>query len=102
MRDYFLFFGRSRTQTASLQPGISEDLKKVREGMGIASGDGVDFLLLFDNMAAEQVLQPPSSGPGGRSLGGSLAGLPLDWSGVEASWFGGTIKGDPSLGEEHR
>ncbi|XP_039697313.1 lysophosphatidic acid phosphatase type 6 isoform X2 [Pteropus medius] len=51
---------RSRTQTASLQPGISEDLKKVREGMGIASGDGVDFLLLFDNMAAEQVHGLPS------------------------------------------
>ncbi|XP_007459435.1 PREDICTED: lysophosphatidic acid phosphatase type 6 [Lipotes vexillifer] len=46
---------RGRRQAASLQPGISEDLKKVKEGMGIASSDGVDFLILLDNMAAEQV-----------------------------------------------
>lgn len=38
-----------------MQPGISEDLKKVKEGMGIASSDEVDFLVLLDNMAAEQV-----------------------------------------------
>ncbi|XP_058394954.1 lysophosphatidic acid phosphatase type 6 isoform X2 [Diceros bicornis minor] len=49
-----------RKQSASLQPGISEDLKKVKEGMGIASSDGVDFLILFDNMAAEQVHSLPS------------------------------------------
>ncbi|XP_016057826.1 PREDICTED: lysophosphatidic acid phosphatase type 6 [Miniopterus natalensis] len=46
---------RGRRQAASLQSGISEDLKKVKEGMGIASSDGVDFLILFDNVAAEQV-----------------------------------------------
>ncbi|XP_059942944.1 lysophosphatidic acid phosphatase type 6 isoform X1 [Mesoplodon densirostris] len=46
---------RGRRQAASLQPGISEDLKKVKERMGIASSDGVDFLTLLDNMAAEQV-----------------------------------------------
>uniref|UniRef100_A0A452TZ00 acid phosphatase n=1 Tax=Ursus maritimus TaxID=29073 RepID=A0A452TZ00_URSMA len=46
---------RGRRQAASLQPGISEDLQKVKEGMGITSNDGVDFLSLFDNMAAEQV-----------------------------------------------
>uniref|UniRef100_A0A8C0CFT1 acid phosphatase n=1 Tax=Balaenoptera musculus TaxID=9771 RepID=A0A8C0CFT1_BALMU len=45
---------RGRRQTAALQPGISEDLTKVKEGMGIASSDGVDFLILLDNMAAEQ------------------------------------------------
>ena len=38
-----------------MQPGISEDLQKVKEGMGIASNDGVDFLSLLDNVAAEQV-----------------------------------------------
>lgn len=86
MRDYFVFYGRGRRQTASLQPGISEDLKKVKEEMGIASSDGVDFFMLLDNVAAEQVVQPPSSsGPGGRSLGRSLAGLPLSWSGVARS-----------------
>uniref|UniRef100_A0A8C7C5H7 acid phosphatase n=1 Tax=Neovison vison TaxID=452646 RepID=A0A8C7C5H7_NEOVI len=45
---------RGRRQAASLQPGISEDLQKVKEGMCITSNDGVDFLSLFDNMAAEQ------------------------------------------------
>ncbi|XP_007130853.1 lysophosphatidic acid phosphatase type 6 [Physeter macrocephalus] len=51
---------RGRRQAASLQPGISEDLKKVKEGMGIASSDGVDFLILLDNVAAEQVHSLPS------------------------------------------
>ncbi|XP_055258150.1 lysophosphatidic acid phosphatase type 6 [Moschus berezovskii] len=51
---------RGRRQAASLQPGISEDLKKVKEGMGIASSDEVDFLALLDNMAAEQVHNLPS------------------------------------------
>uniref|UniRef100_A0A2K6EEC4 acid phosphatase n=1 Tax=Propithecus coquereli TaxID=379532 RepID=A0A2K6EEC4_PROCO len=45
---------RGRRQTAHLQPGISEDLKKVKEGMGIDDADEVDFLMLLDNMAAEQ------------------------------------------------
>lgn len=51
---------RGRRQAASLQPGISEDLKKVKEAMGIASSDEVDFLVLLDNMAAEQVHNLPS------------------------------------------
>ncbi|KAM9686136.1 lysophosphatidic acid phosphatase type 6 [Trichechus inunguis] len=51
---------RGRRQTASLQPGISEDLKKVKEVMGIGSSDGVDFLILLDNVAAEQVHSLPS------------------------------------------
>ncbi|KAL2771915.1 lysophosphatidic acid phosphatase type 6 isoform 2, partial [Daubentonia madagascariensis] len=51
---------RDRRQTAFLQPGISEDLKKVKEGMGIGSADEVDFLILLDNMAAEQVHSLPS------------------------------------------
>ncbi|PNJ85193.1 ACP6 isoform 8, partial [Pongo abelii] len=45
---------RGRRQTASLQPGISEDLKKVKDRMGIDSSDKVDFFILLDNMAAEQ------------------------------------------------
>lgn len=45
---------RGRRRAASLQPGISEDLKKVKEGLGIASSDEVDFIVLLDNMAAEQ------------------------------------------------
>uniref|UniRef100_A0A8C3WMN9 Lysophosphatidic acid phosphatase type 6 n=1 Tax=Catagonus wagneri TaxID=51154 RepID=A0A8C3WMN9_9CETA len=51
---------RGRRQSLALQPGISEDLEKVKEGMGITSGDGVDFLILFDNVAAEQVHSLPS------------------------------------------
>ncbi|XP_040318421.1 lysophosphatidic acid phosphatase type 6 isoform X1 [Herpailurus yagouaroundi] len=51
---------RGRRQAACLQPGISEDLQKVKEGMGIASNDGVDFLSLLDNVAAEQVHSLPS------------------------------------------
>uniref|UniRef100_A0A8D2F0F9 acid phosphatase n=1 Tax=Theropithecus gelada TaxID=9565 RepID=A0A8D2F0F9_THEGE len=45
---------RGRRKAASLQPGISEDLKKVKEGMGIDSSDEVDFFILLDNVAAEQ------------------------------------------------
>lgn len=73
MRAYFVSYGRGRRQTASLQPGISEDLKKVKEEMGIASGDGVDFLMLLDNAAAEQVVQPPASPPQALA-GGAWAG----------------------------
>ncbi|XP_015101800.2 lysophosphatidic acid phosphatase type 6 isoform X2 [Vicugna pacos] len=51
---------RGRRQAACLQPGISEDLKKVKEEMGIAGSDGVDFLILLDNMAAEQEHGLPS------------------------------------------
>ncbi|XP_064333746.1 lysophosphatidic acid phosphatase type 6 isoform X1 [Camelus dromedarius] len=51
---------RGRRQAACLQPGISEDLKKVKEEMGIAGSNGVDFLILLDNMAAEQEHGLPS------------------------------------------
>uniref|UniRef100_A0A8C8ZLJ9 acid phosphatase n=1 Tax=Prolemur simus TaxID=1328070 RepID=A0A8C8ZLJ9_PROSS len=46
---------RGRRRTAYSQPGVSEDLKKVKEGMGIDNANEVDFLMLLDNMAAEQV-----------------------------------------------
>ncbi|KAM7054569.1 LOW QUALITY PROTEIN: lysophosphatidic acid phosphatase type 6 [Molossus nigricans] len=46
-----------------LQPGISEDLKKVKEGMGIASSNGVDFLVLLDDVAAEQGSLQMAAGP---------------------------------------
>uniref|UniRef100_A0A8C9DM69 acid phosphatase n=1 Tax=Prolemur simus TaxID=1328070 RepID=A0A8C9DM69_PROSS len=45
---------RGRRRTAYSQPGVSEDLKKVKEGMGIDNANEVDFLMLLDNMAAEQ------------------------------------------------
>lgn len=52
-----------------MQPRISEDLKKVKEGIGIAGNDEVDFLILFDSVAAEQVGWL-YSGPGGRGSWG--------------------------------
>ncbi|KAL0590976.1 Lysophosphatidic acid phosphatase type 6 [Plecturocebus cupreus] len=51
---------RGRRQAASLQPGISEDLKKVKEGMGVDSSDEIDFLILLDNVAAEQAHSLPT------------------------------------------
>ncbi|XP_006861753.1 PREDICTED: lysophosphatidic acid phosphatase type 6 [Chrysochloris asiatica] len=51
---------RGRREAASLQPGISEDLKKVKEEMGIDDSNRVDFLSLLDNVAAEQVHNLPS------------------------------------------
>ncbi|XP_004647886.1 lysophosphatidic acid phosphatase type 6 [Octodon degus] len=51
---------RGRKEAAALLPGISDDLKKVKEGMGTDSSDDVDFLVLLDNVAAEQVHNLPS------------------------------------------
>ncbi|XP_074044716.1 lysophosphatidic acid phosphatase type 6 [Macrotis lagotis] len=49
-----------RRLTASLQPGISEDLKMVQEEMGIDKSKNVDFFLLLDNALAEKVHGLPS------------------------------------------
>ncbi|XP_029416726.1 lysophosphatidic acid phosphatase type 6 isoform X2 [Nannospalax galili] len=46
---------RGRKKAATLQPGISEDLEKVKAGAGINGSDEVDFFVLLDNVAAEQV-----------------------------------------------
>ncbi|XP_015362542.1 lysophosphatidic acid phosphatase type 6 isoform X1 [Marmota marmota marmota] len=45
---------RGRKEAATSQPQISEDLKEVKEGMGLDSSIEVDFFILLDNMAAEQ------------------------------------------------
>lgn len=50
-----MVFGRGRKKAAILQLGISEDLEKVKAGVGINSSDEVDFFVLLDNVAAEQV-----------------------------------------------
>lgn len=61
-----LFLDRGKMESVLLQPGISDDLKMIREEMGIDSEKPVDFFLLLDNIFAEQVrlLQLcPMSGP---------------------------------------
>uniref|UniRef100_A0A8C8VF55 Lysophosphatidic acid phosphatase type 6 n=1 Tax=Pelusios castaneus TaxID=367368 RepID=A0A8C8VF55_9SAUR len=51
---------RSKMERALLQSGISDDLKMIREEMGIESEKSVDFFLLLDNVFAEQVHDLPS------------------------------------------
>nr|XP_004658996.3 lysophosphatidic acid phosphatase type 6 [Jaculus jaculus] len=51
---------RDRKKAAALQPEISEDLKKVKAAIGVDSGDEVDFFVLLDNLAAEEVHSVPS------------------------------------------
>ncbi|KAG8517639.1 Lysophosphatidic acid phosphatase type 6 [Galemys pyrenaicus] len=51
---------KGRKKAASLQSGISEDLKKVKEELGLTSSDGIDFFHLLDNAAAEEVHSLPS------------------------------------------
>ncbi|XP_074119372.1 lysophosphatidic acid phosphatase type 6 isoform X1 [Sminthopsis crassicaudata] len=52
---------RIRRLMASLQPGISEDLKMVQEEMGLDQHQEVDFFILLDNALAEKVHGLPSS-----------------------------------------
>lgn len=49
------FTGRHKLKDALQQPGISDDLKTIKEKMGIDSDTFVDFFLLLDNILAEQV-----------------------------------------------
>ncbi|EHB13411.1 Lysophosphatidic acid phosphatase type 6 [Heterocephalus glaber] len=51
---------RGQREAAALQLGISEDLKKWKEGMGTDSSDEMDFLILLDSVAAKQVHSLPS------------------------------------------
>ncbi|NWI65143.1 PPA6 phosphatase, partial [Todus mexicanus] len=51
---------RHKLKNALRQPGISDDLKKIKEKMGIDGEKSVDFFLLFDNLIAEQVHNLPS------------------------------------------
>uniref|UniRef100_A0A8B9F9D5 Lysophosphatidic acid phosphatase type 6 n=1 Tax=Amazona collaria TaxID=241587 RepID=A0A8B9F9D5_9PSIT len=51
---------RRKLKDALQQPGISDDLKTIKEKMGIDDDTDVDFFLLLDNMRAEQVHNLPS------------------------------------------
>lgn len=103
VREHLLCFGRGRRQAASLQPGISEDLEKVKEGMGIANSDGVDFFMLLDNMAAEQVGCQSLGPAGGRVWRGHPMAWPLSGNWVEASGLqaAGRAGDHRGLSQEH-
>ncbi|KFP84761.1 Lysophosphatidic acid phosphatase type 6, partial [Apaloderma vittatum] len=51
---------RHRLKNALQQPGISDDLKTIKEKMGIDAYKSVDFFHLLDNIVAEQVHNLPS------------------------------------------
>lgn len=51
---------RKRMANVCLQPGISDDLKTIKEKVGINNEKQVDFFVLLDNMFAEQAHNLPS------------------------------------------
>ncbi|KAM6310027.1 lysophosphatidic acid phosphatase type 6 [Aegotheles albertisi] len=54
------FLTRRKLKNALQQPDASDELKTIKEKMGIDDDKSVDFFLLFDNIRAEQVHKLPS------------------------------------------
>lgn len=77
----------------------------MKEDMGIADSEGVDFFMLLDNMAAEQVGRLSLGPAGGGVWRGQPVAWPLSGRGVGGGlWFAGGCEGrGPSRGliQEH-
>ncbi|XP_051499978.1 lysophosphatidic acid phosphatase type 6 isoform X2 [Apus apus] len=54
------YLSRQKLMNVLQQPGASDDLKTIKEKMGIDDDKSVDFFLLLDNILAEQVHNLPS------------------------------------------